>query len=216
MAVQAAVKAIFRAAREGDACDVARRLDLQPDLLESKERLYGCSLVHEAACNGHADVTRVLIGKGADVNSKPQYGSADAAAPIDAAVWHGHEEVVGLLLEAGAELTQTIHTTLMRACEGDNLGVLRRLLQHMRGEGLNVRASCRGHTALMIACLFGQAEVTRVLLVAGADETIPSDEGITPRQVAQHSRFHPCRAVFQVGALTLPFPHLSLIPTRPY
>jgi ankyrin repeat protein len=200
MAEQAAVNAIFRAAREGDAGDVARRLDLQPDLLESEETSYSGSLVYQAAFKGHADVMRLLIGKGADVNRKPPW----FWSPIDAAVSGGHKEVVDLLLEAGAKLRQKRHTTLMRACEKGRLGVIRRLLQHMRGEGLslNVRDAYCGRTALMLACLREQAEVTRVLLLAGADDTIADIRGITPRQEVQRPAVHPCRAVYQVGALT--------------
>jgi ankyrin repeat protein len=196
MAAQPNVQDLFRAAREGDAGDVARRLDLEPDLLDSKEPIHARSLVYAAAVNGHADVMRVLIGKGADVNSKGQYSQI----PIEAAASGGHEEVVDLLLGAGAELKQTGWTTLMMACKRDNLGVIRRLLQHMRGEGLNVRAPYHGWTALMLACLVEQAEMTRALLLAGADDTIADNSGFTPREIAQQSRVHPCRAVFQVGA----------------
>jgi cytohesin len=196
MAVQAAIDAIFRAACKGDAVDVARRLGLQPDLLESRTTSYAGSLVYQAAVNGHADVIRVLIGKGADVNSKSQY----SWTPIDAAVWGGHEEVVDLLLGARAELKQTGWTTLMRACAVGHLGVILRLLQYMRVEGLNVRRPHTGSTALILACIYRQVKVTRALLLAGADDTIADDRGRTPRQIAQRSRFHPCRAVFQVGA----------------
>jgi ankyrin repeat protein len=157
---------------------------------------YTGSLVYVAAFTGHADVMRVLIGKGADVNSKPQGGWT----PIDEAVWRGHEEVVDLLLGAGAELTQTGDTTLMMAGGDDRLGMIRRLLRHMRGEGLNVRAPYHGSTALMLACLAEQAEVTRALLLAGADDTIADARGRTPRQEAQRPGFHPCKAVFQVRA----------------
>jgi ankyrin repeat protein len=194
MVLQAAIHAIFEAAMKADAGDVARRLDLQPDLLELKATPNGRSLVYAAAVNGHADVMRVLIGKGADVNSKHQGGTS----PIDMAVSFGREEVVDLLLGAGAELTQTGWTTLMRACCLRRLGVIRRFIQYMRGEGLNVRDAYRGRTALMLACLREQAEVTRALLLAGADDTIADNRGRTPRQEAHRPGFHPCKTVFQV------------------
>jgi hypothetical protein len=201
MAAQAAVDAIFRAAREGDAVDVARRLALEPDLLESMTTLNGgsVSLVYQAAFNGHADVVRVLIGKGADFNSKTRYGMT----PIDAAVWRGHEEVVDLLLGAGAELTQTGYTTLLRACGVRHWSMTRRLIKHMSREGLNARRPYDGCTALLLACYCGQAEVTRALLLAGAHDTIASDRGTTPRHEAQRPGFHPCKTVFQVRPWTL-------------
>jgi ankyrin repeat protein len=211
MAVQATVEAIFRAAMKGDAGDVARRLNLEPDLLESRTPSYSGSLVFEAAFSGHADVMRVLIGKGADVNATGQCGTT----PIDAAVLAGHREVVDLLLEAGAELTQMGYTTLMTAFDFRRWSTMRRLLQHMSREGLNVRGPNGGSTVLMLACIYRQVEVTRALLVAGADDTIADDRGITPRQVAQRSRFHPCRAVFQVGALNIMIIMYTANPGRP-
>jgi ankyrin repeat protein len=202
MALRGGVRALFRAAREGDADEVARRLDLQPDLLKAQKPGYDqCPLLYEAATNGRAGVVRLLLEKGADVNKRRQCGWA----PIDAAAWHGHEDVVALLLGAGASQRRSFSkdTTLMLASSEGRLGVVRLLLKHMREKGLDEKDHC-GLTALYYAFNHKHAEVVRVLLLAGADYAMADKyTGRTARQTALQSRFHPCRAVFEVGALTV-------------
>jgi hypothetical protein len=204
MALRGGVTALFRAAREGDADEVARRLDLQPDLLEAQKPGYDrCPLLYEAAEKGRAGVVRLLLEKGADVNNPRQCGWA----PIDAAAWYGHEEVVALLLEAGAEISRrrssSKGTTLIIASSEGRLGVVQLLLKHMREKGLDERDYYE-RTALDRAFSHKHAEVVRVLLLAGADYAIADNyTGRTPRQAALQSRFHPCNPVFQVGALTV-------------
>lgn len=51
----------------------------------------------EAANNGHVEVGKVLIYKGADVNAKPVPSSGDTALTIAAS--NGHRRFVELLLE---------------------------------------------------------------------------------------------------------------------
>jgi ankyrin repeat protein len=198
---QKAVQAIFRAMRAGDVGEVVRLLDAQPDLLEANEPVYKWPLLYEAARSGQAEVARVLLARGADINR----GDPMGWAPIQAAAMYGHEEVVTLLLRAGADArlrgNSDLWTTLATACYNGHLGVTRLLLRHMRGEGLDERDS-NGSTALWYASSNRRAEICRALLLAGADHTIADDNDLTPRQVAQEEEDNPCLAVFEVGALT--------------
>jgi ankyrin repeat protein len=148
------------------------------------------------------DVARVLLARGADVNR----GNSIGRTPIHIAALEGHEEVVTLLLRAGADIRLRgityLGTTLMGACCVGHLGVTRLLLRHMKGEGLDDTGD-GGKTALWWACGRWHAEICRALLLAGADQTIADVSGLTPRQEAQRAGdYNPCVAVFEVGALS--------------
>jgi ankyrin repeat protein len=198
MAAQEAVDAIFRAARERNVGELVRLLDAQPDLIES---INGSSLLYEAARGGQANVVRVLLARGADVNR----GDSIGRPPIYGAALCGMEDVVIVLLRAGANIRcredPGRFTAFKVACYQNNLGVTRLLLRHMRGEGLDDRAE-GGKTALWWACYHKYAEICRGLLLAGADHTLADRSGVTPRQAAQHGVRNPCMAVFEVGALS--------------
>jgi ankyrin repeat protein len=68
----------------------------------------------------------------------------------------------------------------------------------MGGRGLDERDT-HGRTALFWACFDGHADVVRALLLAGADHTIPENNGWTPQQLAENGRRPECAAVFQVS-----------------
>jgi ankyrin repeat protein len=194
--------AVFRATREGDVGQVVRLLDAQPDLMEANDPIHEWSLLYGAAREGHTDVARVLLARGADVNR----GDSLGRTPIYIAASNGHEEVVTVLLRAGGDIrtreSPAVWSPLTAACYCGHLGVTRLLLRHMRGEGLDEKDG-NGSTALWWACFRGHAEVCRALLLAGADHTIADDDGDTPRQAAQlREEDNPCMAVLEVGALT--------------
>jgi cytohesin len=200
MAAQEAVQAIFRATRGGDVGEVVRLLDAQPDLMEENDPIREWSLLYEAARRGHAEVTRVLLARGADVNR----GNRTGGTPLHAAAFRGHEEVAIVLLRATATIrlrgTVALWTPLTAACSSGHLGVTRLLLRHMSGEGLDDRGG-GGYTPLWWASNCRHAEICRALLLAGADHTIADNDGRTPRQIAQQERYYnPCLAVFEVGA----------------
>lgn len=200
MATQEQLNAIVEAAREGNADEVVRLLDAQPDLLEAKGIDNDLLILLEAAKHGHVDLVRILLGKGANVNNRIR----DGWTPLLVAVAEGHSEVVILLLEAGAGTSRMSDpdtwSALMTAAWGGQLGVSRLLLKHMRGEGVDAQDAA-GWTALWIASFRGHAEICRALLLAGADP-MANYHRRTPRQMARTGHGNPAVAMFQVGALT--------------
>lgn len=207
MAAKEAVEAIFRAAREGNAGEVARMLDADPELLGGKGQVLNFPLLYAAVESGHADMVKGLIGRGADVNSEGRFGGT----PLCAAAYRGDVEMAALLLRCGAKIIikrtdLELWTALMTASSGGQLGVMRLLLQHMVGQGLDERDRW-GNTALWYACFRGQAEATRALLLAGADHTIGDNIGQTPRGRAKEARSGTCLAVLDVCRLA---PHSNV------
>ncbi|XP_075909005.1 uncharacterized protein LOC116955179 [Petromyzon marinus] len=65
---------------------------------EQGDGTVGNSPIHLAAKNGHADITRMLILEGVDLNSQTNIGT-----PLHEAALHGKLDIVKLLLQSGAE-----------------------------------------------------------------------------------------------------------------
>jgi ankyrin repeat protein len=181
---------IFTAAREGNGGEVKRLLDADPTLLERVD-VDGDRPLIVAASYGQLEVVRLLMEIGANLNATGSWG--DTA--LICAATRGHVEVTALLLSKGAHANSNDGgvTPLMLACRMDHLGVVKILVQHMAGQGLDERDSQLGWTALHGAAFKGHEEVVRFVLLAGADPTVTDDEGRTPRAVAEQFDRHPSR-----------------------
>jgi hypothetical protein len=116
----------------------------------------------------------------------------------------GHDEVVSILLGCGAdpgEKDVSGFTPLINASRNGHLGVARQLFQ-VGGHGLNDRNN-EGCTALWGACLLGQVEILRALLLAGADHTIATNRRQTPRQIAEERGSTECVALLEVSGASI-------------
>jgi ankyrin repeat protein len=185
------INAVYVAVCEGDVETVARMLDEDPRLLSSEH-----TLLTRAASMGHAGMVRLLLERGADANTVDAHGTP----ALHIAAGRRHEEVVSLLLTNGAEANRVDRwgwTALLRASYSGLMAVVRLLLRDMGGRGLDARQNS-GLTALWLACLQGHADVVRALLLAGADHTIASTHGETPRQIAQMKNHHQCVSIIEV------------------
>jgi ankyrin repeat protein len=67
--------------------------------VESKDRYYGQTPLCRAAQKGHEAVVKLLLEKGADVESK----NGVSQTPLILAALYGREAVVKLLLKKGAD-----------------------------------------------------------------------------------------------------------------
>ncbi|XP_033224897.1 ankyrin repeat domain-containing protein 17-like isoform X3 [Belonocnema kinseyi] len=132
-----------------------------------------CTPLMEAASAGHADIVRLLIAHGADVNAQSTSGNT----PLMYACAGGHEEVVRALLDAGANVedhNENGHTPLMEAASAGHVPVAKILLDH--GAGINTHSNEFKESALTLACYKGHLDMVRFLLEAGADQEHKTDE----------------------------------------
>ena len=143
-----------------------------------------------AAREGLAESARLLLKAGADVNVK----AADGTSALALAAMSGQTEVAEVLIEHGADLNAAdsgyapLHAAVLRADQP----LLKTLIA--KGANLNVRLtkgtwSRRAHndyafdkftvgaTPFALSAREGEAEMMRALAAAGADMTMPLNDG---------------------------------------
>jgi ankyrin repeat protein len=135
-----------------------------------------------ASSEGHVGVVQRLLyymgGEGID--DKQQYSNVTA---LHYAAANGHEEVVKLLLQRGADATVVNAwdnlTPLSSACAGGHLGVVQSLIDYQGLQALGMTAST-GATPLHYAAKGGREDVVKFLLGKGADANSQREDGWTP------------------------------------
>jgi ankyrin repeat protein len=194
MAAEEAMEAIFRAVHEGVVAEVERLLDEDDRLVEARETLTPLFI---AALRGHVDVVRLLLERGADSEASDDQG----LTPLHYGVLSSRdEEVVDVLLDWGADANKTGSmgaTPLILALGQGKTGAAKRLLRSVGRQGLNAQAD-NGATAFSGACNLGHTDIARLLLLEGADHTIPQHGGCTALMAAESKGHEECVALIQV------------------
>ena len=172
-----ATSAIVNAARQGDAARVEALLQ---EGHSGDSRSLDAALL-AASLQGHADVVRVVLGHGAQVNARDSRGQS----PLYLASWKGHRTAAETLLDGGAEVDareQNGWTPLMIGSAEGFSNIVEFLLE--RGANPNLR-NVYGRTALHYAAMYGYSNIVERLLTHGADAAIREEEsGETPAMVA--------------------------------
>ena len=149
-------------------------IEFSPDV-NARSFLDGVSALHLASRDGHAEVARVLLEHGADVNAQAR----DGQTALHRASRIGQVEIVRMLLKHGASTSAgdaDKSTPLHLASKRGDVEIIRILLEH--DADVNVQ-SVGGWTALHHASLGGHKEVTRFLLECDADVNAQDEEGWT-------------------------------------
>ncbi|KAJ7112625.1 ankyrin repeat-containing domain protein, partial [Mycena epipterygia] len=152
---------------------------------------------HAASKSGHANIVRLLLEKGADVNTvDAEHGSA-----LQAACSSGHTEIFRLLLEKGANVNTAggyYGSTLQAASHEGSLEVVRVLLK----EGADVNATAGKYgSALQAACSRGHTETVHLLLEKGADVNAAGGYYGSALQAASYKgNLEVVRLLFESGA----------------
>lgn len=169
------IQAIFQRIREGDAPGVEALLDEHPFLIHientEEEAWREREVMNCAAHNGHLEIVKLLVERGAEVYSHP---FANYPPVIDAA-WAKHQDVVDYFLNEipnKASGTNGIGVTINLAAREGWADIVRR---HIENDPLSVhQRGWIGDTALHWPSHNGHVEIVEMLLDAGAD--IEADE----------------------------------------
>ena len=70
----------------------------------------GWTPLHPASYEGHQEIVELLIGKGADVNAKVEFGPLQGMTPLDSANNSGRTEIVSLLRKHGGKTGEELKT----------------------------------------------------------------------------------------------------------
>ncbi|RYP71044.1 hypothetical protein DL769_004757 [Monosporascus sp. CRB-8-3] len=136
----------------------------------------GQPLLSWAARNGHEAVVRLLLEKGAELESRDKNGWT----PLSWAAENGHETVIRLLLEKGAGLESKDSkglTPLLWAAKKGHEAVVRLLIE--KGAELESK-DYSGGTPLSRAARFGYETAVRLLLEKGAELESRDNDSWTP------------------------------------
>ena len=124
----------------------------------------GSTCLMIAACNGHLDICRILIDKGAEVTAKDSRGWT----PLHYAAVYGHIEIVRLLCDRGADVEacniygwRPLHRAAMNGC----ISVMKELIEERNAE-INARDN-DGDTALWFANEYNKPDIAAYLVSHG-------------------------------------------------
>eukprot|EP01048_Picozoa_sp_COSAG05_P020297 COSAG05_NODE_3414_length_2080_cov_6.971731_1_plen_307_part_00 len=177
----------------GDVEDgvVARLLEIMPVAAIRQRDALGDSALHLAAWQGRTlSVSRLLPLFSGALDDDDAKG--DTALHL--AAHAGHVAVVQALLGAGAtpcSLDANSDTPLAVACGRGHTAIARTIIQNEKAPGggctrLLHSSNRHGFSAIHVACLRGQEQVARCLLLARADTTARSRDGLAPLHLAVH------------------------------
>ena len=192
------------AVERGDVENVKKYLE--DDYLHVNSPRFQPTLLYRASASGYAEVVKVLLEAGANMN-EIKYNTIAGDAPIQVASRNGHAEVVKILLEAGANVDsdervlldslpyeKTGRTPLFLASGNGRVEVVKVLLE--AGANVNTKDKDNGWTPLHLASGNGRVEVVKVLLSAGADVNAKEKPfGHTPLQMNYGSRYRNAEVV---------------------
>ena len=149
---------LLEAAKSGDVNTVKIWFNCTNDNCTTDDHYRDTPLIY-AADNGHVEVVRVLLEKGADIEKTNAYQQT----AIHGAAWYGYLEVCRLLLDLGAKLDRLdkwTDTPLHYAARKGHLLVVKLLLER----GADVRVKNKdGQTASDMARIYGKLDVTNWL-----------------------------------------------------
>jgi hypothetical protein len=153
---------LHHCAENGFTSSVKRLLSIRNINVNVKD-VSGATPLHEAARNGHIEISRLLLQNGAEVNVKSNDGNG-GQTPLHYAASQGHVDILHLLVENGADLEaqdnngwRALHCAAIRGY----LPIIQELISRYHVD-INARDN-DGTTALRRARMYGRTEIITFL-----------------------------------------------------
>jgi len=187
-------KALFTAIKENNYGKVTSLLREKKNIDINKKNKKGVTPIHPASSGGNTNIVKILIEKGADVDSP---ADKDGHTPLHDAAFEGHLEIVKLLLEKGANLNpkdNNKETPLHYASRAGR----KKIVKHLIENGANIEEkNDKGATPIHLASDWGELETVILLIKSGANIDSPANDGHTALHDALRNR-HPKTAKFLI------------------
>lgn len=196
---------LFEAIRKNDAEGVERLLDGDPAFLTARQN--GVTSILFAIYNGHADLARLFLERGATLTFSEACALGDEAQalrmlddnpallnaysddgfpPVGLAIFFRHPELAKTLIDRGADVNAAAKNAFRvapvhAAAAVRDAATMTLLLE--RGADVNARQQL-GYTALHTAAQLGDEIMLELLLAGGADPRVAGEDGKTPADLA--------------------------------
>ena len=125
------------------------------------------SALHAAASEGHASIVTMLISSGMDVNLHGEKPLDKKYTALGLASYYGHDEVVKILIEAGADPDSKNAALHIASYHGED-----EMVKLLLGLGANINQGWRAASPLREAVKDGYPTTVQILLDAGADVSL--------------------------------------------
>ena len=154
---------------KGMTSSVVRMLEMRSIDVEARRggKEDGWTCLMTAAWNGHLDICRLLLDKGAQVEARNKFG----LTPLHNAAQQGHVEIVRLLCDRGADVevrSVSGWRSLHCAAYNGHISVVKELIEERNAE-INARLN-GGQTALSLARARNKPDVSSYLVSRGGIE----------------------------------------------
>ncbi|KJK86072.1 hypothetical protein H633G_10085 [Metarhizium anisopliae BRIP 53284] len=177
--------------------NVLRRLILRNGSKINQSDEHGANALYRASQRGHAEVVRILLDSGADINVQGgEYGYGNA---LQVASLEGHATVVQVLLDEGADINaqgELDSNALQAASYGGHVEIVQILLE--KGAHINAQGEPDSN-ALQAASLGGHLEVVQILLEKGADINAQGGQHGNALQAASKRHFEIAQMLLDEG-----------------
>ena len=185
--------ALHAAVYAGDTVDARELLELGANVNEARSEEDSKTPLLVAASKGNADMVRLLLKNGADLDAKDD---CDNNA-LHIACSKGHADVANRLIKAGCDVASIAGngaTALHLAARKGHDDVIDLLLEH----GMNIESvDGKGATPLHAACSGGYEHVVLLLIKHRANVHAVDGKGKTPRQIATKKGHDDCAKIIK-------------------
>jgi len=146
--------------------------------------------LHIASSEGHLDICKLLLSRGAKINRSDRWG----LAPLDDAHRHQHGEIVQFLQQNGGKFgSSSLNINLISACVEGDVEEVSSLLEYGQ---IDINSSDYDRrTPLHIAASEGQSEIVQLMCEKGADVNAKDRWGSRPLDGAVLANSRVCIAL---------------------